>query len=101
MVSIEEFPIASSDHIPGYKIVEEKGFVYGLTVRARGIGGDIGAGLKGLLGGEIKQYVSMMEESRDESIKRCIDMRMDSDSISQNMQEVLAYGTAVVIEKED
>ena len=56
MVSIEEFPIASSDHIPGYKIVEEKGFVYGLTVRARGIGGDIGAGLKGLLGGEIKQY---------------------------------------------
>ena len=49
MVSIEEFPIASSDHIPGYKIVEEKGFVYGLTVRARGIGGDIGAGLKGLL----------------------------------------------------
>ena len=41
MVSIEEFPIASSDHIPGYKIVEEKGFVYGLTVRARGIGGDI------------------------------------------------------------
>ena len=112
MVSVEEFPIASSDHIPGYKIVEEKGFVYGLTVRARGIGGDIGAGLKWLLGGEIKQYVSMMEESRDESIQRCIDqakelganaiitMRMDSDSISQNMQEVLAYGTAVVVEKE-
>ena len=103
----------SADYIAGYKVVEEKGFVYGLTVRARGIGGDIGAGLKGLLGGEIKQYVSMMEESRDESIKRCIDhakelganaiitMRMDSDSISQNMQEVLAYGTAVVIEKED
>ena len=104
MVSIEEFPIASADHIPGYKIVEE--------IRARGLGGDIGAGLKGLLGGEIKQYVSMMEESRDESINRCIEhakelganaiitMRMDSDSISQNMQEVLAYGTAVVIEKE-
>ena len=113
MVSIEEFPIASSDHIPGYKIVEEKGFVYGLTVRARGIGGDIGAGLKGLLGGEIKQYVSMMEDSREESIERCIQhakelganaiitMRLDSDSISQNMQEVLAYGTAVVIEKDD
>lgn len=113
MVSIEEFPIASSDHIPGYKIIEEKGFVYGLTVRARGLGGDIGAGLKGLLGGEIKQYVSMMEDSREESIERCIQhakelganaiitMRLDSDSISQNMQEVLAYGTAVVIEKDD
>ena len=112
MVSFEEFPISSSNYIAGYKIVENKGFVYGLTVRARGIGGDIGAGLKGLLGGEIKQYVQMMEDSREESIERCIDhakelganaiisMRLDSDSISQNMQEVLAYGTAVVIEKE-
>ena len=62
--------------------------------------------------GEIKQYVQMMEDSRDESIERCvvhakelganaiISMRLDSDSISQNMQEVLAYGTAVIIEKE-
>lgn len=112
MVKFEEFPISSANFIPGYKIVEEKGFVYGLTVRARGLGGDIGAGLKGLLGGEIKQYVTMMEESREESIDRCIEhakelganaiisIRMDSDSISQTMQEVLAYGTAVVIEKE-
>ena len=112
MVSFDEFPMASANYIAGYKIVENKGFVYGLTVRARGIGGDIGAGLKGLLGGEIKQYVQMMEDSREESIQRCIDhakelganaiisVRMDSDSISQNMQEVLCYGTAVVIEKE-
>ena len=112
MVSMEEFPISSANFISGYKIVENKGFVYGLTVRARGIGGDIGAGLKGLLGGEIKQYVSMMEDSREESIQRCIEhakelganaiisVRMDSDSISQNMQEVLTYGTAVIIEKE-
>lgn len=112
MVSFDEFPITSADHVAGYKIVEVKGFVYGLTVRARGIGGDIGAGIKSILGGEIKQYVKMMEDSRDESINRCIDhakelganaivtVRMDSDSISQNMQEVLTYGTAVVIEKE-
>ena len=112
MVSFDEFPITSADHVAGYNIVEVKGFVYGLTVRARGIGGDIGAGLKSILGGEIKQYVKMMEDSRDESINRCIDhakelganaivtVRMDSDSISQNMQEVLTYGTAVVIEKE-
>lgn len=112
MVKFEEFPISSANYIPGYKVVEEKGFVYGLTVRARGVGGDIGAGIKGLFGGEIKQYVQMMEESREESIDRCIEhakelganaiisVRMDSDSISQNMQEVLAYGTAVVIEKE-
>lgn len=112
MVSMDEFPISSANYIAGYKVVENKGFVYGLTVRARGVGGDIGAGIKGLFGGEIKQYVSMMEESRQESIERCIEhakslganaiisLRMDSDSISQNMQEVLAYGTAVVIEKE-
>ena len=113
MVSFEEFPISTSNYVPGYKVVELKGFVYGLTVRARGLGGDIGAGLKGILGGEIKQYVTMMEDSRDESVQRCIEhakdlganaiisLRMDSDSISQNMQEVLAYGTAVVIEKKE
>ena len=112
MVSIEEFPIASADYIPGYKVVEEKGFVYGLTVRARGLGGDIGAGLKGILGGEIKQYVKMMEESRDEALSRAIDhakelgangivaIRFDSNEISNVMQEILVYGTAVVVEKE-
>ena len=73
MVKMEEFPMSSTNFISGYKVVENKGFVYGLTVRARGIGGDIGAGIKGLLGGEIKQYVAMMEDSREESIQRCIE----------------------------
>ena len=111
MVSVDEFPISSANFLPGYEIIESKGFVYGLTVRSRGLGGDIGAGFKSILGGEIKQYVSMMEDSRDESISRCINhakelganaiisIRLDSDSISQNMQEVLAYGTAVVVKK--
>ena len=81
------------------------------AVRSRGLGGNIGAGLKSLVGGEIRQYVDMMENSREESIDRCIEhakelgangiisVRMASDSISQTMQEVLTYGTAVVIEK--
>lgn len=109
---MDKFPMSSANYIAGYKIVENKGFVYGLTVRSRGVGGNIGAGLKSLGGGEIKQYVSMMEDSRQESIDRCIEhakelganaiisVRMDSDSISQSMQEVLTYGTAVIIEKE-
>lgn len=113
MVSMDEFPMSSANYIAGYKVVENKGLVYGLTVRARGIGGDIGANIKGLFGGEIKQYVDMMEHSREESIERCIQhakelganaiisVRMDSDSINQNMQEILTYGTAVVIEKEE
>ena len=112
MVSVDEFPISTTNDLPGFKIIETKGFVYGLTVRSRGVGGKVGANVKSLVGGEIKQYVSMMEETRGVSINKCIShckeiggnaiisMRLDSDSISINMQEVLAYGTAVVVEKE-
>mgnify|MGYP001019727317 CR=1 FL=1 len=104
----EDIIIVSSNHIPGYEIVETKGFCYGLTVRSRGVGGQIGAGLRSLVGGEIKEYVKMMEESRDEALYRMIDharqmganaiisVRYDSDEISNVMQEILAYGTAVV-----
>ncbi|MDD2643210.1 MAG: heavy metal-binding domain-containing protein [Methanobacteriaceae archaeon] len=112
MVSIDEFPISSANYLPGFKVVESKGFVYGLTVRSRGVGGNVTAGVRSLFGGEIKEYVKMMEETRNEALNRCIEhtkdlggnaiisLRFDSDSISQDMQEVLAYGTAVVVEKE-
>lgn len=112
MVSVNEFPISSANDIPGFRIVETKGFIYGLTVRSRGAGGQIGAGVKSLFGGEIRQYVSMMEDSRDEALERAIDhakelganaivaIRFDSNEISNVMQEILVYGTAVVVEKE-
>lgn len=112
MVSVDEFPISSANDIPGFRIVETKGFIYGLTVRSRGAGGQIGAGVKSLFGGEIRQYVSMMEDSRDEALERAIDhakelganaivaIRFDSNEISNVMQEILVYGTAVVVEKE-
>ena len=112
MVSVNEFPISTANDIPGFKIVETKGFVYGLTVRSRGAGGQIGAGVKSLFGGEINQYVTMMEESRDEALERVIDhakelganaiiaIRFDSNEISNVMQEILVYGTAVIVEKE-
>ena len=95
MVSVEEFPISTANDIPGFRIVETKGFIYGLTVRSRGAGGQIGAGVKSLFGGEIKQYVTMMEESRDEALNRAIEhardlgangivaIRFDSNEISQ------------------
>lgn len=113
MVSVNEFPIATANEIPGFKIVETKGFVYGLTVRSRGVGGQVSAGLRSLVGGEIKEYVSMMEDSRDEALERLIEhakqlggnaivaVRFDSNDISNVMQEILAYGTAVVAVKED
>jgi len=104
--------VVSSNYVPGYRAVETIGFVYGLTVRSRGLGGQVGAGLRSLVGEEIKEYVTMMEHARQEAIDRMIDharelganaiisARFDSDSISNVMQEILAYGTAVIIEKE-
>jgi len=108
LVSIDEFIIVSSNYVPGYEILETKGFVYGLTVRSRGVGGQIGAGLRSMFGGEIKEYVQMMQQSRNEALERCIQhaeemganaiisARFDSDAISDIMQEILVYGTAVV-----
>lgn len=111
MVSVDYFPISTANDIPGYEIVETKGFVYGLTVRSRGAGGQISASVRSLFGGEIKEYVKMMEETRDEALNRMIDhakelganaiiaARYDSNDISEVMQEILAYGTAVFARK--
>lgn len=111
-MQVDEFIIVSSNYVPGYKAVETRGFVYGLTVRSRGLGGQIGAGIRSMFGGEIKEYVKMMEDSRDEALYRMIDharsmganavvsVRFDSNDISEVMQEILAYGTAIVVEKE-
>ncbi|MGB9837578.1 YbjQ family protein [Methanothermobacter sp.] len=103
----------TSNYVPGYRAVKTLGFVYGLTVRSRGLGGQIGAGLRSIVGGEIKEYVTMMEHSREEALERMLDharelganavisVRFDSDSISDIMQEILAYGTAVIVEPEE
>ena len=83
----------------GYKIVEVKGPVFGLIVRSRGIGGDIMAGLKSLVGGESKQYIVMLEDSRKEALDRMIKnayqmgtnaivmRRYDLEKISKKMEE--------------
>ena len=107
----QSFIVVSSNNVPGYEIVETKGFCYGLTVRSRGVGGQVGAGIRSMCGGEIKEYVKMMEESRDEAVYRMIDhaqqmganavisVRYDSNEVSNVMQEILAYGTAVIVRK--
>lgn len=103
--------VVTTENIEGYKIVEVKGPAFGLIVRSRGLGGDIMAGLKSLVGGEIKQYTSMLEDSRKEALDRMIKnatqmganaivmMRYDSGEIGKNMSEIVSYGTAVVVEK--
>ncbi|WP_421664573.1 YbjQ family protein [Lysinibacillus telephonicus] len=104
--------IVTTENITNYKVTEVLGPVFGLTVRARGIGKDIVASLKGLVGGEISQYTEMLEDARKQAIDRMVKnaaemganaiimMRFDSGEIGQNMSEIIAYGTAVMVEKE-
>lgn len=104
--------IVTTEKIANYKVTEVLGPVFGLTVRARGIGKDILASLKGIVGGEINQYTEMLEDARKQAIDRMVKnatamganaiimMRFDSGEIGQNMSEIVAYGTAVIAEKE-
>jgi len=103
--------IVTSEHVAGYRVAETKGQVFGVVVRSRGIGGNIMAGLRSLVGGEIHEYTQMLEEARRHATDRMVQnaqamganaivmMRFDSSEIGETMSEIVAYGTAVVIEK--
>jgi uncharacterized protein YbjQ (UPF0145 family) len=103
--------IVTTEHIPGYRVVEVKGQVFGVVVRSRGLGGNILAGLRSIIGGEITEYTQMLEQARRHAIDRMtknasmvranaiVMMRFDSSEIGQTMSEIVAYGTAVVVEK--
>ena len=102
--------ITTADRIEGKTISKTIGLVRGSTIRARHLGKDIMAGLRGIVGGEITEYTKMMAEAREEAIQRMIadaekqganavvGMRFGTSMIMQNAAEVLAYGTAVVAE---
>ncbi len=102
--------IVTSENVAGYKVRETKGQVFGVVVRSRGIGGNIMAGLRSLGGGEIPEYTQLLEEARRHAIDRMVEnatamgangiimMRFDSAEIGQTMSEIVAYGTAVVLE---
>ena len=102
--------ITTSDQIEGKTIVKTIGLVKGSTIRARHLGRDIMAGLRGMVGGEITEYTKMMAEAREEAIQRMVEdaekkganavvgMRFSTSMIMQNAAEVLAYGTGVVLE---
>ena len=104
--------IVTTENIPGKEIKEVFGFVSASTVRTKNIGKDIGAGFKTLVGGEIKAYQEMMEESRKIAIGRMVEkkaeamganaivgMKIGTSAIMQGASEVIAYGTAVLIEE--
>ncbi len=102
--------ITTSDQIEGKKIVKTIGMVKGSTIRARHLGRDIMAGLRGMVGGEISEYTKMMAEAREQAIQRMVEdaetkganavvsMRFTTSMVMQNASEILAYGTGVVLE---
>lgn len=104
--------VVTSENITGYKIIDVKGQAFGVVVRSRGLGGTLMAGLRSLAGGEIHEYTTLLEDARKQAIDRLVKnaqamnanaiimTRFDSSEIGQNMSEIVAYGTAVVIEKE-
>ena len=103
--------ITTMNDIPGYAIDEVYGEVFGLTVRSRNIGSQFGAGLKSILGGELKGMTKALVDSRHEVMDRMtaeaeekganaiIAMRFDTSEMGSNWTEICAYGTAVRVKK--
>lgn len=104
--------ITTSEHIAGKKVVKTLGLVKGNTIRARHLGKDIGAVFRNIVGGEISEYTKLIAESREQSIDRMVDeatamganaiimARFATSEMMQGASELLAYGTAVIVENE-
>ncbi len=102
--------ISNIEVIPGKKIAQHLGMVQGNTVRAKHAGKDIMAGLKNIVGGELKGYTELLTEAREEAVERMvkqaeaiganavINVRFSTSSITAGAAELFAYGTAVVLE---
>ena len=102
--------VVTTENVPGYKVRETKGQVFGVVVRSRGLGGNIMAGLRSIVGGEITEYTQLLEEARRHAVDRMVKnaklmqanaivmMRFDSSEIGNVMSEIVAYGTAVILD---
>lgn len=102
--------MSTTDDLPGYRIVRTLGLVRGNTVRARNLGVDFVAGLKSLVGGEIRDYTQMLAQSREQSIDRMraealqlgangiLTIRFTTSTVMQGAAEILVYGTAAIVE---
>ena len=104
--------ITTMNDVPGHEITDVYGEVFGLTVRSRNIGSQIGAGLKSIFGGELKGMTKALADSRTEVIQRMTEeaeakganaivaMRFDTSEMGDNWTEICAYGTAVKITRQ-
>jgi uncharacterized protein YbjQ (UPF0145 family) len=110
-VRVEPMMVTTAAELPGYRIVRNIGIVRGIIVRSRSLLGSIGAGLQTIVGGNITLYTQLCEKTREDAYElmmqhaaehganAIIAMRYDANEIMQGVTEVLAYGTAVVVER--
>ena len=103
--------VSNMEEIPGMRVVQHFGIVQGRTVQAKNVFRDIGASLKNLVGGELKSYTNLMNEARQGALDRMkqeaealganaiLNVRFSTSTITQGAAEMLAYGTAVVVEE--
>lgn len=101
--------VVTTENVAGYRVAQTLGQVFGVVVRSRGLGGNIVAGLRSIVGGEITEYTEMLEEARRHAVDRMVQnatamgadaiimMRFDSSELGQTMSEIVAYGTAVTL----
>ena len=101
--------VVTTPYLSGHRITETKGQVFGLVVRSRGFSGNLAAGLRSLVGGEIHEYTQLLEDTRRQALDRMIQnatlmganaivsMRFDSSGTGNTMSEIVAYGTAVIV----
>src|SRR5881227_1360678 len=104
--------ITTANDLPGYDITETLGEVFGLTVRSRNLGSQLGAGLKSVFGGELKGMTKALVDSRQQVTDRMVEeaeakganaiiaMRFDTSEMGQNWTEICAYGTAVKVRRQ-
>ena len=103
--------IVTTNDLPGYRVTSVVGLARGITVRSRSIVGNIGGAIQSIFGGNISVYTNLAEQARSEALSlltfdaqkmganAIIAMRYDANEIMDGITEVLAYGTAVVVEK--
>ena len=102
--------VVTTENVPHYRVTEVKGQCFGVVVRSRGLGGNIMATLRSIGGGEIVEYTQLLEDARRHAVDRMVQnatamganavirMQYDSSEIGTTMSEIVAYGTAAVVE---
>jgi uncharacterized protein YbjQ (UPF0145 family) len=108
---VDPMMVTNNIELNGYKITKSLGMVRGITVRSRGLGGNLAGGLQSMFGGKLSIYVELCETARQEAFDHMLQhaadrganaiicMRYDANEVMEGITEVLAYGTAVMVEK--